>query len=286
MKIALPVASSSQSKSYASMWYALKFTVACNWRSSQSSVSSKLTLLSHMTFTIAVITSDYPWLICLCISNCIDLPLYFQHLITPGEEEEKLEEDEIEVDDKEEIDVDDEDEMDDSEIINPYEEVDPLNRPPPNSDSKPEAVAAPVGHSTLHPLPHIRRFFGTFYIGEGSSATAFNTNHCKVSAPRPLGRNCDTLHSKLDSTLREQILSRSKMEQLVTDLSRQFQEIKEEFAQVPYDPAIDPAMRARSDDPYVMARDAATNPARDVDDSADPNDPQPSEPCGSPCDPQ
>ncbi|GJZ72771.1 hypothetical protein Tco_0636917, partial [Tanacetum coccineum] len=185
-----------------------------------------------------------------------------------GEKEEKLEEDEMEIDDKEEIDVDDEDEMDDSEIINPYEEVDPLNRPPPNFDSEPEAVATPVGHSTLHPLPHIRRFLGIVILFIPRSDLCMNS--------------FDDDLTELDSTLREQILSCSKMEQLVTDLSRQFQEMKEENAWVSYDPAIDPAMRARSDDPYAMARDATTNPARDVDDSADPDDPQPSEPCASP----
>nr|GEU59771.1 integrase, catalytic region, zinc finger, CCHC-type, peptidase aspartic, catalytic [Tanacetum cinerariifolium] len=140
-------------------------------------------------------------------------------------------------------DVDDENKMDDPEIINPYEEVDSLNQPPPDFDSE---------------------------LDDGSSATAFTTDHYKVFALRPMGRNYDALHSKvntltrqmkdgsdtkfwilrrfdrsdlhmnsfdddstvLDSTLREQILSRSKMEQLVTDLSRQFQEMKEENARV------------------------------------------------------
>nr|GEV02054.1 putative reverse transcriptase domain-containing protein [Tanacetum cinerariifolium] len=132
--------------------------------------------------------------------------------------------------------------------------------------------------------------------------------------------------SELDSALREEILSRSKMGQLVVDLSRQFQEMKEEdarvenkvlkemlktaqeraeyhresaeyyryclarvswhhhhlsrwdfktkrhlprdmhYRQVPYNLATDPAVRARSDDPYVTARDADNIPARDDDD--------------------
>ncbi|GJR78409.1 hypothetical protein Tco_0149194 [Tanacetum coccineum] len=123
-----------------------------------------------------------------------------------------------------------------------------------------------------------------------------------------------------DSALREEIMCRSKMEQLVTDLSRQIQELKEEdawvenkelremletaqeragsfemrrnlpqdmhYKEVPYDPDLDLAMRACLDDPYVMARDAATVPTRDDDDLVAPEDPQPSEPCGSPRDPQ
>ncbi|GJW04496.1 putative reverse transcriptase domain-containing protein [Tanacetum coccineum] len=124
--------------------------------------------------------------------------------------------------------------------------------------------------------------------------------------------------SELDSALREDILCCSKMEQLVTNLSRQIQELKEEdawvenkelremlktaqerakyyresmhYREIPYDPATDPAtdptMHAHSDDPYVLAQDAATVPARDDDDSVALEDPQPSEPRGSPHDPQ
>nr|GEV13227.1 reverse transcriptase domain-containing protein [Tanacetum cinerariifolium] len=172
--------------------------------------------------------------------------------------------------------------------------------------------------------------YRTFYVREGSSATAFTADHYKVSAPGPLERNFYTLHSKvktiyrqmkdrsdteshilkkfgrsnlrmnsfdddlteLDSTLRKEILNHSKMGQLVADLGRHLQEIKENdarvenkelremlktaqenakyhrmhYREVPYDPAIDAAMRARSDDPYVMASDSATVPARDDDD--------------------
>nr|GEW15149.1 hypothetical protein [Tanacetum cinerariifolium] len=107
---------------------------------------------------------------------------------------------------------------------------------------------------------------------------------------------------------------RSNLRQLVADLGRHLQEIKENAArvenkklremlktaqenaehlpqelhyrEVPYDPAIDADMRARSDDPYVMALDAATVPARDNDDLVALEYLQPSEPRGSPCDPQ
>ncbi|GJY12511.1 hypothetical protein Tco_0381820 [Tanacetum coccineum] len=59
------------------------------------------------------------------------------------------------------------------------------------------------------------------------------------------------------------------------------------YQEVPYDPAADPALRIRPDDPYVTARDAATTSARDDgDDAAALRDPQPSELCGSPRDSQ
>ncbi|GJS31807.1 putative reverse transcriptase domain-containing protein [Tanacetum coccineum] len=187
---------------------------------------------------------------------------------------EEDDEDEMEVEEDDEMNDEIEDDVDDAEIINPYEEADPLNRPPPYSDSEPKTTATPIGHATLQLLPPIRR-------------------------------------------LREEILNHSKMVQLVEDLSRQFQELRKEedvraenrelremlriaqerveyhretaeyhcyrLARVSYDPSTDPTLRPRSDDPYVMVRDVAADPARDDDDDSDaPRDPQPSQPRGSP----
>nr|GEU41755.1 hypothetical protein [Tanacetum cinerariifolium] len=91
--------------------------------------------------------------------------------------------------------------------------------------------------------------------------------------------------TELDSTLREQILSRSKMEQLEFEIRRHLPQDMH-CREVPYDPSTDLVVRARTDDPYVMARDAATIPASDDDDSVAPEDPQPLKPRGSPRDPQ
>ncbi|GKE26359.1 hypothetical protein Tco_1441743, partial [Tanacetum coccineum] len=146
------------------------------------------------------------------------------------------------------------DDVDDAEIIHPYEEADPLNRPPPDLDTEPEAVAA---------------------------------------APTPAGKNLDTLYSKV-KTLARQMKDRFDIERVD---SEEFQDDAERalyyretaeyhryrFARVPYDPSTDPSLLLRSDDPYVMARDAVADPARDDDDdSAAPKDPQPSQPHGSP----
>ncbi|GKG26674.1 hypothetical protein Tco_0402377, partial [Tanacetum coccineum] len=86
-------------------------------------------------------------------------------------------------DEEEEIDVDKDEEIDDPEIIHPYKEMDPVNRQPPDSDSEPEEVVAPIGRFTLQLLPLIRRFSSTFYVGEGSSSIAFSANHRKVFTP-------------------------------------------------------------------------------------------------------
>ncbi|GJW63134.1 putative reverse transcriptase domain-containing protein [Tanacetum coccineum] len=81
----------------------------------------------------------------------------------------------------EEMEVKDNDDENDAEIIHPYEEADPLNRPPPSPETaEREFMNAPVSRSTLQPIPPIRQFTGTFYVGEGSSATVFNPALCKV----------------------------------------------------------------------------------------------------------
>ncbi|GKA65709.1 hypothetical protein Tco_0765416 [Tanacetum coccineum] len=146
---------------------------------------------------------------------------------------EEDDEDEMEVEEDDEMNDEIEDDVDDAEIINPYEEADPLNKPPPDSDFEPKTTTTPVGHATLQLLPPIRRFLGTFYVGEGSSATTFTADNCTVSAPGPLGKNLGALHSKVKTLAkqmkdREEILKHSKMVQLIEGLSRQFQELRKQ----------------------------------------------------------
>ncbi|GJT61832.1 hypothetical protein Tco_1005365 [Tanacetum coccineum] len=126
------------------------------------------------------------------------------------------EEDEMEAEEAKEVEVEIDDDEDDAEVIHPYEEDDPLNKPPPDLDTKPEVVAVataptPASHATLQPLPPLHRFSGTFYTGDGSSATPFNAKNCKVYAPGPLGKNMDALHSKV-KTLARQMKDRSDNE--------------------------------------------------------------------------
>nr|GEU34547.1 putative reverse transcriptase domain-containing protein [Tanacetum cinerariifolium] len=77
------------------------------------------------------------------------------------EEEEAKEEDEeeIEAEEDEEIEVDDNEEENDAKITHPYKEDDPLNRPPPSpKTAEQEFMNAPIGQSTLQPLPQIQQF--------------------------------------------------------------------------------------------------------------------------------
>ncbi|GJV77533.1 hypothetical protein Tco_1509117 [Tanacetum coccineum] len=136
-------------------------------------------------------------------------PLEDEEEMEEFEEEEEKPQKEEEFEDK--IDMDDDEAMDGSEIIHPYEEVDPLNPPPPSSDFKPEDVIVPTSRSTLQLLPPIRRFSGNFYVREGSSSDAFVANH--------------------HSALRDEIQCRNQMEQMVTELEKQVQELKEDDVQ-------------------------------------------------------
>ncbi|GJZ80146.1 hypothetical protein Tco_0644983 [Tanacetum coccineum] len=202
-----------------------------------------------------------------------------------GAKEEDKEE--IEDEEDEEMEVKDNDDENDAEIIHPYEESDPLNRPPPSPETaKQEFMSAPIRWSTLQPIPPIRQFSSTFYVGEGSSATVFNPAYAKFrvesSSSRRLERNDMRMDSfdddlkALDSTFREQI---QEMKKLVAGLNEQFQQIRERdlraenemlrirlrnqlplkrrYRETPYDPSTNPASHPRRVDPYVMVRDNA-----------------------------
>ncbi|GKG45803.1 hypothetical protein Tco_0498249, partial [Tanacetum coccineum] len=93
----------------------------------------------------------------------LNIPIYNNGWIEEDDEEEiEVEEDdkeemEAEEDDEEEMEVEDNDDENDAEIIHPYEEADTLNRPPPSPETaEQEFMNAPVGRSTLQPLPPIR----------------------------------------------------------------------------------------------------------------------------------
>ncbi|GKA39657.1 hypothetical protein Tco_0732208 [Tanacetum coccineum] len=128
-------------------------------------------------------------------------------------EAEEEDEEEMEDEEDEEMEVEDNDgENDDVEVYNPYEEADPLNRPPPSPETaEREFMNAPVTRSTIQPIPPIRQFSGTFYVGEGSSATVFNPALCKVYPPGPMVNDPNTLYSRL-KTLTKQMWDRFRVE--------------------------------------------------------------------------
>ncbi|GJX58580.1 putative reverse transcriptase domain-containing protein [Tanacetum coccineum] len=176
----------------------------------------------------------------------LNRPLEDEEEMEEFKEEEKEPQEEEEFED--EMDMDGDEAMDGPEIIHPYEEVDPLN-PPPGLDSEPEDVIVPTSRLTLQLLPPIHRFSGNFYVGEGSSSDASVVNHRKVFAPGPLGKDVNALHNKVKSLTqqmkdraetefsnlkrlanvdRDEIQRRNQMQQMVTELGKQVQELQED----------------------------------------------------------
>nr|GEZ52069.1 hypothetical protein [Tanacetum cinerariifolium] len=123
------------------------------------------------------------------------------------------------------------------------EEADPKEEPKEEEEPIPEqAPTAPDG--TLQALPPIRQFSGTFYVGEGSSATVFNLALSKVYPPGPMINDPVALYARV-KTLTKQMWDRV----------RNRLPLKRRYRERPYVPSTNTTSRPRCDDPYVMVRD-------------------------------
>ncbi|GKD35137.1 hypothetical protein Tco_1250646 [Tanacetum coccineum] len=205
------------------------------------------------------------------------------------DDDEELEEDGVvDDDDEEEMEMNENDgnnggnnDEDDAEVINAYKEVDPLNRPPPTSDKETEFA------------PHVSSSTGTLLAGNGW-----------VHAPGPMGCNLESIHRGV-TRLDKQMFDRYKTEKRMAKkfMEDEFRMNRHEYdistldtavkGRIPVElrfqeePPIHPASAPRSNDPYAMVRDAAIAVREDDDDDTTvPKDSQPSEPRGSPRDPQ
>nr|GEX31486.1 hypothetical protein [Tanacetum cinerariifolium] len=177
-------------------------------------------------------------------------------------EEEPEEEEEEDEEEDEAIEDDDED---DAEVINPYEEADPHNRPPLTSDEETD-FAPPVVQITdvdNIPIPPVVQF-GNFHVGESSASRDLLEGNDEVCVPGPMPCDLRSVHmgvkrlskqmhdrykmekmmvrilrqeelhmnvqafdiTALDSAVRANISESSKMMRLITDLSREFSELK------------------------------------------------------------
>nr|GEY35861.1 putative reverse transcriptase domain-containing protein [Tanacetum cinerariifolium] len=233
---------------------------------------------------------------------------------------------------------------DDAEVINPYEEADPHNRSPPISDEEtkfapPMVQIADVDDIPIHPVI----LFGNFHVGESSPSRDLLEGNSKVCALGPMCYHLKSVHrgvkrlskqmhdryktkkkmakilkqeelrrngqvfdiTALDSAVRANKSECSKMMRLITDLSREFTELKDQNrraeelsrweawvrGRIPNslrfqeEPFIHIDLVPRVDDPYVMVRDGARGTREDEDVDTDvPRDTQPPEPRGSPQD--
>nr|GEW76334.1 putative zinc finger, CCHC-type, retrotransposon Gag domain protein [Tanacetum cinerariifolium] len=212
----------------------------------------------------------------------------------PEEEEEEEEENEA---------IEDNDE-DDAEVINPYEEADPQSRPPPAFGEETEFAPPVVQIADVDniPVPPVIQF-GNFYVGESSASRDLLDGNDEVCVPSPMPCDLWSVHRgvkslTLDSSMRANTSESSKMMRLITDLSREFSELKcqnrraEELShweawvrgrihnslRFQEEPSIRISPVPRADDPYVMVRDAARGNREDEDvDTVAPWDTQPPE---------
>nr|GFA41409.1 hypothetical protein [Tanacetum cinerariifolium] len=200
-----------------------------------------------------------------------DEPVHLEHAPLL---EEYDDEDEMEAGEAEEVDVEIDDDADDAEVIHPYKEVDPLNRPPPDSSAKHEAVAAAPAHAAHATLQPLLLFAG------------------------PLGMNMGALHSKVKTMARQM---KDRKEEDVRAENRELREmLRNALARVEYHHETAEYHRYRFArvslhydhlsrwesgigsvylETRSTERDADVDPVRDDDDdSAAPRDPQPSQP--------
>nr|GEX96409.1 putative reverse transcriptase domain-containing protein [Tanacetum cinerariifolium] len=247
-----------------------------------------------------------------------------------------------ELEEEEENEAMENDEEDDAEVIHPYKEAGPHNRPPFTSNEETEFAPPVVHIADVDdvPIPHVIQFGSNFHVGESSASIDLIKGNSKVCAPGPMCCDLKSVHrgvkrlskqmhdryrtkkkmakilrqdelhrngqvfdiTALDSTVRANRSESSKMMRLITDLSREFTELKnqnrraEELSRweawvrgrIPNslrfqeEPSIHIALVPRADDPYVIVRDTArgTRGDEDVDTDA-PRDTQSSEPHGS-----
>nr|GEX21665.1 hypothetical protein [Tanacetum cinerariifolium] len=176
-------------------------------------------------------------------------PQWIGEQITNNNNEEEEENEAMEDDDE-----------DDAEVINPYEEADPHNRPPPTSDEETEGV------KMLSKQMHDR------YKMEKRME--------KILRQEELRKNGQAFDiTALDSAVRANTSESSNMMRLITDLSREFFELKCQNRKA--------KELSRWKAWYVMVRDAARGTREDEDvDTAAPWGTQPPKSHGSPHDSQ
>nr|GEU98436.1 reverse transcriptase domain-containing protein [Tanacetum cinerariifolium] len=215
--------------------------------------------------------------------------------------------------------------LNDAEVINPYVEANPHNRPPPTPDEETEFVppVVQIADADDVPIPPVIQFRSNFHVGESSATRDLLVGNSEVYAPGPMCCDLKSVHREvkrlskqmhdmymtekkmakklrqdelrmhgqefditaLDSAVRENRSKNSKMMKLITGLSREFTELKnqnrgaEELSRweawikgrIPNnlrfqeEPFIYNAHVPRADDPYVLVRDAAMDTRGDED---------------------
>nr|GEV14546.1 hypothetical protein [Tanacetum cinerariifolium] len=140
--------------------------------------------------------------------------------------------------------------------------------PEVEAEDKDETKAAIVGTITWAPY-HVHPFSGTTYVGSGSSR--------KVFAPRPMGKDVDTLHCKVKSLALKMFERANTKYSILKRLSETDR----------YLGALDTDWRSETQERYELNSSIPPSvdeerPIKANGDVTTPNDAQPSEPQGSP----
>nr|GEZ33005.1 putative reverse transcriptase domain-containing protein [Tanacetum cinerariifolium] len=120
------------------------------------------------------------------------------------------------------------DEEDDAEVINPYEEADPHNRPPPTFDEETEFASPVVQIADVDNMPIPPVIQGVKRLSK-QMHDRYKTEKrmVKILRQEELRRNGQAFNiTALDSAIRANRSESSKMMRLITDLSREFSELK------------------------------------------------------------
>nr|GEZ03211.1 hypothetical protein [Tanacetum cinerariifolium] len=215
------------------------------------------------------------------------------------------------------------DEEDDAEVINSYKEAYPHNRPPLTSDEETEFASPAVQIANVDNIPIPPRSLCTGPMSGDLESVHRGVKRLskqmhdrykiekrmeKILKQKEICRNGQAFDiTTLDSAVRSNRSESSKMMRLITDLSREFSELKsqnhraEELShweawlrgRIPNslrfqeEPSIHIAPMPLADDPYVMVRDVARHTREDEDINIIAlRDTQPPESRGSPHDSQ
>ncbi|GJR96797.1 hypothetical protein Tco_0268971 [Tanacetum coccineum] len=202
------------------------------------------------------------------------------------EDDEELEEDGVGDGEEEEMEIDDE--MDNSEVINP-DEIEEGELPPPIPvDPEPEAKAATVGTGRLVPLTGHRLFTNTQVHGGSSSSAATGYNPEDLT-PSHIRSDLNALHRRnCIRTTRGEVDRATWYYRQLRHWSLEVQRHLPphlHYQEAPYVPPTAPVVPVIHDnprDPYVAARDAASVPTTDDNDTAAREETSPSELQGLP----
>nr|GFA46463.1 hypothetical protein [Tanacetum cinerariifolium] len=125
-------------------------------------------------------------------------------------------------------------EEDDAEVINPYKEVDPHNRPPPtsNEEIKFTPPVVQIADADDVPIPPVIQFGSNFHGVKRLSKQMHDRYRTEKKMAKKLRQDELCMNGQefdittLDSAVRENRFKNSKMMKLITSLSREFTELK------------------------------------------------------------